>query len=802
MHFNFLTLSRSLLLIFLIIPGLLAAQEWEKSYALAHEKWGISWSQTVAHLKEAESSARNDLGIFDPDYLIILNDLGLALYEAGKIDEAIQILDQSLQYRQEILDIEDNEVLIAKLNLARVAQYRNPDKSIEHFLALSHSKDRMISLKASKSLYDLYTESGEIESAAALVKMMDSADTESIYLKSLLQADVYRRKGMFKASEEELLKLENSFGNKISSDLLVQSARALYYDQKGMLAVERHAFAEAEAALIKALETKEYLGRPKEEFIVTYNNLARLYQEFGLYQKALDAIDEALAYCTHYCEKLLQNKASIHLITGNMLEAELIYNDIYDNYSFKTPADELEFLLNYANTYRKGSMSRTNPALEKAFELVSEYGEDLPDRDLGHYYASRGSWLIRNGDIEEAINAFERSRQYYLSVYGEESFMLRKTEMYLGLCYIINRDVNKGIAILRIVDQREKELIQYVYPLMSRSEQMVFMEDLHEDLDLFYSALVPEAKINPDLRNLLFEKQLIYKGLTLQAIRSTQDSTDYQIPPDIKDEYSSLRRRLARIYTEGRTEEASFEQEDLARLRDLETHIARETGVQLSGLPDLDSIRSNLDPDEVLIEVIRYRSPGTEVNKNSVNYVGLIVDPTSKELGMASFTDGDQLESRQLKLYLNSIKYEVRDSLSYGKLWEPLAFYTRGKRVCYLVSDGLYYKVNPAALWNPVEKKYLGEDLSIRQLNNAGELISIKSTKSRLLGEKDVLLVGDPNLSDLSGSRFTNLPGTREEIRNLENKFRRHGWEVRSLSGENATKTSLLSAEYGSVIHF
>ncbi len=800
MHSFFFNLRQFFIHALLCIPAVAVAQEWKTAYSLARENWGNSWNLTVDYLTDAESVARHDLGIFDPDYLVILNDLGLALYESGKVVEAVEVLERSLQYRREILQKDDKELLIAAINLARVSTAVQPEKARGYFLDLLKVEETEIRLKATKSLYDLYVEEGDIRSASELVKNINIEEREGRYLRNLLMADIFRRQGLYKESADELSKLEEDLRQEDAHDLLVKSVQALYFDQKGMLSLEKHAFASAEESLSKALEIKNHLGLPEEEFIVTYNSLARLYQEFGLYNKALESIDQALQHCAHHCEILLQNKASIYLITGDLLEAELIYTDIYDNYSFKKPADELEFLLNYSNTFQKGSLSRMNPALEKAILLVDEYRDELPQKDLGHYYAALGSWQVRNGAIHDAIQALEKSRTYYMDVYGEDSFMLRKSEMYLGLCYVMNQDIDQGLAMLRKANDRERDLIRYVYPVMSRSEQMVFMSELRDDLNLFYSAVIPQAKVTPSLRNLLFEKQLIYKGLTLQAIRASSANADIRIPVNIKEEYTALRERLTKIYTEGIAAEQGFNKNDIERLRELDVRIARETGSRLSGLPDLDSIRSSLATDELLVEIIRYM--GQSSTNQQVNYAALVIDPAKEYLELASFTSGDELENRQLKYYLNTINFEYRDTLSYEKFWGPIEPFTDGKENCYLVSDGLFYKVNPAVLWMKEKRRFLGEDLSIRQLNNAAEVLVVKSTNSALSGEHRVLLVGDPDLSEISNSRFRDLPGTREEIHALEERFRQKNWEVNTLASEEATKAALDSANYGTIMHF
>jgi len=785
------------LTVLLLLPLSLRAQEWKNAYVLAQNNWGQSWKSTVHHLQDAERTARHDLGIFDSNYLIILNDLGLALFESGKIDEAIDVLEKSVRLRQEVLGSESRELHVAQLNLARVQRYSNPEKAEQYLSSLIQTASTNIQVKAVKSLYDLYMETTSLERASDLLEGIEPKTTEMRYVKALLQADVNRRLGLYKESQEILDKLKEELFAKNSDELLVKSAQALFYDQLGMLSPARHELKEAESAINQAIELRDYLGRPPEESILSYNNLAILYQDFGLYNQALNAVDSALSRCSHHCENLLQNKASIYLITGKPMEAELIYSDIFNNYTFRTPTEELEFLLNYANTFKTGSLSQANPALERARLLVGEYGEALPIKHLGHYYAARGTWLVRQGQLDEAIVALERSRTYYIEVYGSSSFMLRKTDLNLGLCYLTRDDIQKGLQFLAWANEKERKLIQYVYPMLSRSEQQVFMSDLRTDQELFYSMVIPAAQKNAALRELLFEKQLIFKGLTLLVDRTSNRQMKESIPAGLRDEYEQLRKRLANAFVSGDVNSRGFEEEDIRRLKLIETRIARETGIQLAGLPSLDSIRSRLTANESLIEIIRFTDKSSRIS-----YAGLIVDPISAELGLAVFPDGGELESRQLKYHLNTIQFEIRDTVSYEKFWKPLEPFTSTKEICYLVSDGFFHKINPAGLWDNGKEKFLGEQLQIRQLNNSVEILGQKSTASKIAGEHRILLVGDPNLSETNNSRFQELPGTRQEIDFLRREFAQKGWEIEMLSGAGATKTALLDSEFGSIIHF
>jgi tetratricopeptide (TPR) repeat protein len=72
-------------------------------------------------LKRSERLAFNDLGIYDDNYLTILNDLGLALSKSGDYDAAEKLLKQCLTLRVEVLQPGGEQGLLNTMgNLALV----------------------------------------------------------------------------------------------------------------------------------------------------------------------------------------------------------------------------------------------------------------------------------------------------------------------------------------------------------------------------------------------------------------------------------------------------------------------------------------------------------------------------------------------------------------------------------------------------------------------------------------------------------------------------------------------------------
>ncbi|MCA6074791.1 CHAT domain-containing protein [Fulvivirga sedimenti] len=805
---HFLKRSLGVFLLLSVTPCF--GQDWKKSYTLAHENWGVSWDNTIKYLEEAEQQAKVDRGIFDHDYLVILNDLGIAYYESGNFSKARTVLETSEAFRSEILEPTDKERIISQLNLAQLYRYTDTEKAIIIYERILKTAGGSSSIKALQNLYDIYIELGEHDRALTLLSNSASLNNsqEFDFMILLLQADAQRREGNFQETLD-LLNFVSVRMDSISNHLLQKSVESAYFEQLGMLYMERQDFTEAEASFKKVLELKEYLGLPKEETVNTLNNIANLYEKFGLYGQSLSYIDLALQNCTHHCERLLQNKAALFLKTGQVLESEIILNDLFNDYSFKSPNEELVFLLNYANTFRNSQAIGSNPALDKAAELVERNGEVFSDMDLANFYAAKGAWAIYEGNIDEAIRSLEISKQKYVTVYGSAAPQLRQIENNLGVCYILSGRFEEGSENLFAASNKEEQLIRFIFPMLSRSEQTVFLSEMRKDLDVIYSAIAPLAGERTDLAHIMINKQLLYKGLTLESkrgLKEIQKLDQNDKTAGLLEEFLAIRQELTSSFTRGGFD-GEIQQSMIRRLNELESEIARHTGRQLSATADYNSIRSALDDDEAVVEIIRYKNQNfSRLNgeTDSINYVGLVIKPSFEDgPQVVELGSGDYLENRQLKFYLNAIKYEVADTTSYTYFWKPFESLLEGIKTAYLVDDGLYFKINPESLMNPENSSFLGSTMRIRHLHNAGEIVKVKAGQGVFNGSHQALLVGDPVLSESQGdSRFASLPGTREEIIQISGALQKEGWGVTSLTGTEATKARLYSQEPSALMHF
>ena len=122
-HNTFSKISKQLysLLAVLICAIACHAQEvplWKIHYDSTQQYWGNDWRKCIQHLQTAEHAALSDLGMYDNNYLTIINDLGLAYWQSKDFENAEKMLTKSYRLKHELLNERDPELLRAISNLA------------------------------------------------------------------------------------------------------------------------------------------------------------------------------------------------------------------------------------------------------------------------------------------------------------------------------------------------------------------------------------------------------------------------------------------------------------------------------------------------------------------------------------------------------------------------------------------------------------------------------------------------------------------------------------------------------------
>lgn len=231
-------------------------------------------------------------------------------------------------------------------------------------------------------------------------------------------------------------------------------------------------------------------------------------------------------------------------------------------------------------------------------------------------------------------------------------------------------------------------------------------------------------------------------------------------------------------------------------------------------------------------------------------YVAYLVSPTSRVPELVVLRNGDALENEYRNAYRRYARtpglqhrgaVAVTDSSAspidapalYTALWQPIArAMPAGTHTVFYSPDGVYHEVNPATLLNPTTGKPLLTELDVRLVGSTRELLHRATLEAPTLvpaGSSAAVLVGGPVYRSedkrwvyrggwelyaastagyrSAGENFRStlhipkLPGTSEEVDEINALLTKAGWSNTRYTGEAATEEQVRTVRRPRVLH-
>ncbi|HYG18635.1 MAG TPA: tetratricopeptide repeat protein, partial [Ohtaekwangia sp.] len=289
------------LLTMLVLQTQAQVPAWKTYYDSAQAFWAEDWPKTVLLLKQAEKFAANDLGIYDPNYLTIANDLGLACWRTRAYGEAEKILKETLATKRQVYAPSDPEIFRSVSNLAGLYAERGdhvPAKQLYRQIISAPAAEQDVYWKAVKNMMRLYETHDDLDSALQLVDKLDAMtaagkDPAQTYETRLARGRINRK---LRKYDDARTILERMIGElQQQREPLLSSLHVQALQEAGLLYLSTGSFNQAEKnilqgfRLIKTLQLTD-AGLQTE----VLNNLASVYEKLNIYDKATVYYQEAL----------------------------------------------------------------------------------------------------------------------------------------------------------------------------------------------------------------------------------------------------------------------------------------------------------------------------------------------------------------------------------------------------------------------------------------------------------------------------------------------------------------------------
>lgn len=207
---------------------------------------------------------------------------------------------------------------------------------------------------------------------------------------------------------------------------------------------------------------------------------------------------------------------------------------------------------------------------------------------------------------------------------------------------------------------------------------------------------------------------------------------------------------------------------------ELEKKIALKIGKNIinTSLFDVAHVKDKLQSDEAMLEIV--------YNHIENVFVAFVVKK-NEPISIVEL----KITQQDYKNYIQNIENQVLDKYSYDIFWKPFEKNLVKINKVYFSPDNLYHFINPANLFNPLQKKYVAQYLQIFFVNSSQELLETEQNTQANLLNSAVLLGEVPYKSHIL------LPNTLHEIQLIDTLLQKNNIKTITLVKQKTTTQDL-----------
>ena len=608
----------------------------------------------------------------------------------------------------------------------------------------------------------------------------------------------------------------------------------------GDLALAEKQYLKALTYTQKIREAKGHFNYPLLSLSIfdPYERLGNLYIQSNnlrkaelYYTKAKEEKEKYLARKSVFKVSPYIGLGRIDMLRGNFTEAalnfaqaeKLLYSATTSGYDFGIP--EREILLNqYELLMKQKNYKQAYFYLKKLSFGGSTGGDQVP-----RIFQLKADYYLHTGEYKKCEYYLKKAKLYAQKIsFSAVNLKILRTK---ALLYWVQGNIEEATQTFKQLGTLHQKNIHQNFASMTEYERESFYALLRDDFDLFNAFVIQTTKdSNQQLRfEKLYNNQLFSKALLLNEINKLKNriksGSNEQLKSDLA-EWENQKALLTGLYFAKKKNPSSINQTE-TRIEELEQKLNTQN-LQATSLPkNWKEIQMILKPDEAAIEIIRIkRFALTATSKfeftDSIVYAALIIDSQISTPKFVLLENGNELESKYLNYYRNCINAKQTDTLSYNQFWLPLQNDLRTFKKLYISSDGVFNQINLNILFNTKTQRYLLDEVDLTFVTNTKDLLrpnrslasknsslyarpryrvdsstSIRLTKSLRANRS----LANETLENFRQQEFEDLPGTEQEIKQLENLFLKSGWTTETKLGEDASEENIKTTNNPAVLH-
>lgn len=785
-----------------------------------------------------EDVVAKQISIRHKDILDILNHLA-TLYE---MTDQYQLASQTLKSASEaaLQKYRDDDILygielthLAKIRL-KVGEYENADKDIARAI-------EVIDLKKNREFSE-YTSAyiDAIETQARLYGIKGLFDEASNNLERSRKI-ISRAKGAITnelSTAEELSGLLIQLGRYASAGKLLtelfEGYERLYGKEsirliqplveRGQLLLARGDYTEAQHTALRANRIAiDAFGEESTKAAPTQILLSDIFTMLGDYDQAEMYVATALANQ----EKQFGRN---HIDVARSL-SQLALIRFYNGYDPKkiepaiTEARDIiaaqlgtgnpryaEALKNLAIVYL--SQNRT----QEAFQLLTEAGDIWKLRAGSKNNINLASLHILTGDVYYQQRNLARAEEYYTksrSLY-EKFFSTNHPEYVkaiskLSKVYYMQRNYKASKRLIEEALGKYETFIADFFPALSEREKARYWNTIKGDFEFYNTLAFGNLDDFKDLAGSAYNYQLLTKALLLsssikirQRIMNSKDEALQQLYTDWVQKKELLTLALSmspQELLENEIEPSALRQ-DVEKIEKELSGRSQDFALTFEKAPvHFENVAAALGENEVAVELVRYRH-FDHVFTDSVVYAALFLKKSSRKPEVVIMGNGSEMETRYFKYYRNAITGIIHDEVSYGVYWQPIEKKVGIASAVYLSADGVYNQINLEAIPTP-DGKYVIDNTNIVLVSNTRDLYERHRNLKGKAKNNTAYMFGNPTfyLATADNVTISPLPGTEEEVLQLDFLLKQKGWETKDFIESAAAEEAVKAVNSPKIFH-
>ncbi|MEQ9229362.1 MAG: tetratricopeptide repeat protein, partial [Cyclobacteriaceae bacterium] len=532
------------------------------------------------------------------------------------------------------------------------------------------------------------------------------------------------------------------------------------------------------------IASDEYIGATNA-LAILYLNTGKLPQADELFQKAQE-IANRLQDTEDVQASLSSNMAQVYFELGNYDEAEKTYTKLLADDLEYYGEESANYGFTAYNLGKNQLYAQKYSDARKYFDLANTvFSKALEENspEIAYLLNLQIRLNIGLGDPDRALEFGEQAFKMYPKVFGEDHFETAYPHFNIGNAHMALDDLDKATEHhLRALAIREKALgkshplyaestrqlailewkkgnnsaaldyfqktfdnyylqINNYFPILNEEQKTKFYYNkLRPTVEQFNAFVVKAAPDDRSLQGKMYDYQLTLKGIILSATTKVKQAILTSGDSVLIGKYETWlgqKENLAQLFSDSEMEE-TLRNKRIDSLTTSSANLEKELSKLSAGFastieskqPSWTDIRSKLKIGEAAVEMVRFRDFATDsagIFTDEVYYAALIVKHDSENPDMVLIRNGQQMETRFLANYRNSIKYKIVESRSYNLYWRPIANKLEGIKRVYFSPDGVYNQISINTLNNSESKEFNLDEFEIWQMNNTRDLLTLGS---------------------------------------------------------------------------